>query len=109
MISAPLLEAAYLQVKTGEEAAFEAAFAQASPLIAATPGYLGHSLQRCLEASGRYLLLVHWQTLEAHTVGFRQSARYEQWRALLHHFYDPFPVVEHFETVLDYPPQGILP
>lgn len=103
MISAPILEAAYLQVKTGEEAAFEAAFRTASPLIAQTPGYAGHSLQRCLEVTGRYLLLVQWQSLEAHTVGFRQSPQYQQWKALLHHFYDPFPVVEHFETVLNHP------
>jgi heme-degrading monooxygenase HmoA len=39
---------------------------------------------------------VDWETLEDHTVGFRQSARYEEWRVLLHHFYEPFPVVEHF-------------
>lgn len=102
-MNAPVLEAAYLQVKPGEEAAFEAAFREASPLIAQTSGYAGHTLQRCLEQAGRYLLLVQWQTLEAHTVGFRQSSQYQQWKALLHHFYDPFPVVEHFETVLNYP------
>lgn len=103
MIAAPVLEAAYLQVRAGQERAFEQAFKQASPLIAATAGYAGHTLQRCLEVPGRYLLLVQWQTLEAHTVGFRQSPQYQQWRALLHHFYDPFPVVEHFETVLNSP------
>lgn len=79
--------------------AFEAAFRQASPLIAATPGYLGHTLDRRLEAPGRYLLLVEWETLEAHTVGFRQSVAYQEWKALLHHFYHPFPTVEHFEQV----------
>jgi len=103
VIAAPVLEAAYLQVKAGAEAAFEQAFAAASPLIAAIDGYAGHTLQRCLEVPGRYLLLVQWQTLEAHTVGFRQSPQYQQWRALLHHFYDPFPVVEHFATVLNFP------
>jgi heme-degrading monooxygenase HmoA len=60
------------------------------------PGYHSHELRRCLEAPGRYLLLVHWQRLEDHTVGFRQSAEYQRWRALLHHFYDPFPTVEHY-------------
>ena len=79
--------------------AFEAAFRQASPLIAATPGYLGHTLDRRLEAPGRYLLLVEWETLAAHTVGFRQSASYKAWKTLLHPFYDPFPTVEHFEEV----------
>ena len=78
---------------------FEAAFRQASPLIAATPGYIDHTLDRRMEAPGRYLLLVEWETLDAHTVGFRQSAAYQEWKALLHHFYDPFPIVEHFEQV----------
>jgi heme-degrading monooxygenase HmoA len=94
------LEAAVLNVRPGQEAAFEETFRTASPLIAATPGYLGHELQRCLETKGRYLLLVRWQTLEAHTVGFRQSSAYQEWKRLLHHFYNPFPVVEHFESVL---------
>jgi heme-degrading monooxygenase HmoA len=95
-----ILEAAMLHVRPGEYDAFEAAFAQASPLIASMRGYVGHELQRCIEVPGRYLLLVRWETLEDHTIGFRQSAEYGEWRRLLHHFYDPFPVVEHFEVVL---------
>ncbi len=63
-------------------------------------GYHGHELQRCLEAPGKYLLLVRWERLEDHTVGFRQSPQYADWRQLLHHFYDPFPTVEHFVTVV---------
>jgi len=97
-----ILEAAVLNVRPGEERAFEQAFRAASPLIAASPGYLGHELQRCLETRGRYLLLVRWETLEDHTIGFRQSAAYVEWKALLHHFYDPFPVVEHYVSVLDF-------
>jgi heme-degrading monooxygenase HmoA len=79
---------------------FEAAFKRASPLIVSTSGYISHELQRCLENNHRYLLLVRWQQLEDHTVGFRQSPQYQQWQSLLHHFYDPFPVVEHYETTL---------
>ena len=94
-----ILEAALLQVRPGNEAAFEAAFRRASPLIAASPGYRGHELQRCLEAPGKYLLLVRWATLEDHTVGFRGSPAYQEWRRLLHHFYEPFPTVEHFTAV----------
>jgi len=97
-----ILESALLDVKPGEEAAFEAAIKQARPLIAATPGFRSIEVRRCLETPNRYLLLVEWEKLEDHTVGFRQSARYEKWRALLHHFYDPFPRVEHFgANVLD--------
>ena len=95
-----VLEVALLNVRAGMDDAFEDAFRQASPLIASMPGYLAHELQRCLEAPTRYVLLVRWETLEDHTVGFRQSSAYQEWKRLLHHFYDPFPTVEHFELVL---------
>lgn len=101
-----ILEVAILNVRPGQHDSFEAAFAQAAPLIASVPGYRGHELQRCLEAPGRYILLAHWETLEAHTVGFRGSPQYQEWRRLLHHFYDPFPTVEHYAAVAawDAPP-----
>jgi heme-degrading monooxygenase HmoA len=94
-----ILEAARLCVRTGEGRAFEAAFAQAEGIIAAAPGYLGHELQRCLEAEDTYLLLVRWRTVEDHEVGFRGSPPYQEWKRLLHHFYEPFPVVQHFGLV----------
>ena len=93
-----ILETAILNVKSGQEASFETAMAQARPLIAATPGFLGIQVHPCIETPGRYLLLVQWNSVTDHIVGFRQSERYETWRALLHHFYDPFPLVEHYET-----------
>jgi len=95
-----ILEIAHLDVKPGESAAFERAFQEATPLIAATQGYISHELQRCIETPSRYVLLVRWETLEAHTIGFRESKRYGEWKRLLHHFYDPFPLVEHYEAVL---------
>lgn len=95
-----ILESAPLQIKPGQTSAFEAAFAQAQRIIASMPGYLGHELQRCIEDDHQYLLLVRWQTLEDHTVGFRQSPQYRQWRALLHHFYEPFPTVLHYRPAL---------
>lgn len=91
-----VLESAILDVKAGQTDAFEAAMKQARPLIEATPGFISIAVRRCIEHPNRYLLLVEWETLEAHTVGFRQSPRYQEWRALLHHFYEPFPTVEHF-------------
>ncbi len=91
-----ILESALLDVKPGEEAAFEAALQEARPLIAATSGFRSIAVRRCIETPNRYLLLVEWDSLEDHTIGFRQSARYAQWRDLLHRFYDPFPRVEHF-------------
>jgi len=94
-----ILEVAPLDVIAGKEAKFEAAFAKAQTIIASMDGYLSHELQRCTEHPNRYILLVRWQTLEHHTVGFRQSPQYQEWRSLLHHFYDPFPTVLHYESV----------
>jgi heme-degrading monooxygenase HmoA len=94
-----ILEVAVLNVKQEMTAEFEAAFCTAAKIISARPGYLSHELQRCIEKANRYILLVRWQTLEDHTIGFRQSPEYQEWRSLLHHFYDPFPTVEHYELV----------
>jgi len=96
-----ILEAAVLDVKPGEDAEFEIAFEQAKSIISASPGFERLRLLRCLETTPRYLLLVEWATLEDHTVGFRQSEPFEEWRRLLHHFYDPFPTVEHFEPFVE--------
>ncbi|HJU21640.1 MAG TPA: antibiotic biosynthesis monooxygenase [Casimicrobiaceae bacterium] len=94
-----ILEVAVLNVRAGSVAAFEAAFEQASAIISSMPGYVSHELQRCIEVPHRYILLVRWQSLEAHTVTFRGSPQYQEWKRLLHHFYDPFPIVEHYEHV----------
>ena len=92
-----ILEGAFLQVRPGQSAAFEAAFRQAQSIIASMPGYRSHELQRCLEREGQYLLLVRWDSVAAHEEGFRKSPQYQEWRKLLHHFYDPFPSVFHYE------------
>ena len=94
-----ILEVAILNVIPGEAASFEAAFGKAQAIISRMKGYIAHELQKCLEVENQYILLVRWETLENHTVGFRQSAEYEEWRALLHHFYDPFPGVDQYEKV----------
>lgn len=98
-----ILEAAILDVIPGTEVAFEEASRQASPLIAATTGYRGHTLGRCHEAPSRYLLLVWWDRLEDHTIGFRGSPQYLEWKRLLHHFYRSMPTVEHYIEVLASP------
>jgi heme-degrading monooxygenase HmoA len=94
-----ILEAVVLNVKSGCESDFEMAFREASRLIASIDGYLSHELHRCIEVQGKYLLLVKWENLEAHTVRFRGSPEYQEWKKMLHHFYVPFPIVEHFEQV----------
>jgi heme-degrading monooxygenase HmoA len=94
-----ILEHAPLTVRPGREAEFERAFDEAKSIIAGMPGFAGLTLSRCIERPNGYLLLVQWQRLEDHTEGFRRSGEYQRWRELLHHFYDPFPTVEHFEPV----------
>jgi heme-degrading monooxygenase HmoA len=96
-----ILEHAPLDVRPGQEAAFETAFADAKTIISSMPGFRTLRLTRCIERPSAYLLLVEWDSLEDHTVGFRGSAEYERWRQLLHHFYDPFPIVEHHEVIVE--------
>ena len=95
-----VIEHALLSVEPARRSEFETAFTQATGLISAMPGFRSLSLSACLERRDTYLLLVEWDRLEDHTEGFRGSAEYQQWRALLHHFYDPFPTVDHFAPVL---------
>jgi len=95
-----VLEVAMLMVKSGLEQAFETSFRQASLLIASMPGYDSHELHQCLEVPGKYLLLVRWKTLEDHIIVFLESPIYQKWKQMLHHFYDPFPTVEHFTEVV---------
>ncbi|MGA9872677.1 MAG: antibiotic biosynthesis monooxygenase, partial [Rhodococcus sp. (in: high G+C Gram-positive bacteria)] len=76
-------------------------FGQAKSIISSMPGFESLRLSRGIESPHRYLLLVEWTVLEDHTDGFRGSEGYQEWKSLLHHFYDPFPVVEHFALVLD--------
>ena len=94
-----VLEVARLDVRPGQSTAFEADFREAKNLVVEIDGYRRLELRRCLENRDRYLLLIWWDSLEAHTEGFRGSPQYERWRALLHHYYDPFPEVEHYEPV----------
>ncbi|MNK66361.1 Antibiotic biosynthesis monooxygenase [compost metagenome] len=91
-----ILEVAILNVKPDLSADFEKAFNQAEKIISAMKGYISHQLKKCVEVVDKYILLVNWETLEDHTEGFRGSAAYQDWKKLLHHFYEPFPTVEHY-------------
>jgi len=94
-----ILEVAILDVVEAKEFEFEKAFSKAQKIISGMQGYISHRLERCLEKQNRYILLVEWQTLEDHTVGFRESAEYQEWQKLLHHYYSPFPRVEHYQSI----------
>jgi heme-degrading monooxygenase HmoA len=78
---------------------FERSFQKAQSIISSLPGYISYELQQCIEDENKYILLVRWQTSESHTEGFRKSPEYEKWKRLLHHFYKPFPIVEHYTLV----------
>lgn len=94
-----ILEVAILDVRPGQESNFQRSFSEARKIISSMPGYISHELKRCIEKPSRYILLVNWEKLEDHTVGFRGSPDYQEWRALLHHYYDPFPEVEHYSDI----------
>ncbi len=91
-----VIEHALLSVRAGSEAAFETAIDEARPLIEASPGFISMQIRRPTAAGQPYLLLVEWRSVADHCDGFRQSDRYQQWRALLHSFYDPMPEVSYF-------------
>jgi heme-degrading monooxygenase HmoA len=95
-----ITEHALLEVITGQEDAFVEAMTKAKALISASPGFVSLRVERGVERPSCFLLLVEWERLKDHTEGFRGSPAYQNWRTALHHFYDPFPVVEHFEPVV---------
>ena len=94
-----ILEVAVLDVIAGRTDDFQRAFSEAKSIMAAMPGFLSLELQQCVERTNRYVLLVRWNTIEDHTEGFRKSRDYQRWKSLLHHFYDPFPSVEHYRLL----------
>lgn len=94
-----ILEVVILDIRPGEGENFRRDFAVAQEIISSMPGHIEHDLQQCVEDSNRYILLVRWESLEHHTVGFRESPQFLEWKKLLHHYYDPPPVVQHYETV----------
>ena len=94
-----ITEIALLKIRQGQSEEFEEAFIKAQPIIESMNGYIQHELQQCIEENDKYLLIVRWNILEDHTIGFRQSEQYKEWKKLLHHFYQPPPVVEHYKRI----------
>lgn len=94
-----ILEAGYVFIKPGQEIEFEEKFKQATQYIAATKGYIRHQLQRCIEQENKYLLLVEWESVEAHMVNFRQSKNFVEWRKLIGSYFESPPNMEHFNFV----------
>lgn len=94
-----ITEFAVLYIKENESHLFENAFREAQKIISKMKGYIEHELQKCIEEKNKYILMVRWNTIEDHKEGFRKSEEYNEWKMMLHHFYDPFPVVEHYKKI----------
>jgi len=95
-----ILELADIRIQPGQNAAFEEAIASAAQtIIGHAKGFQGYKINKGIESPQRYLLQVFWDTLEDHTVGFRQSEAFTQWRAIVGPFFASPPVVEHFDLV----------
>jgi heme-degrading monooxygenase HmoA len=95
-----IIEHALLRVREGQTKEFESAMAQARPLIAASAGFIDIEVRPACELPNLYLLIVKWTDIASHRDGFRKSDRYQEWRAVLHHFYDPMPEVHYFGEAL---------
>lgn len=95
-----ILEHADIRIAAGKNAEFEAAIQRGvDTVIAQAKGFRGCKVQRCVESTERYILMIDWETLEDHTVGFRDGPLFAQWRAIVGPFFAAPPVVEHFEVV----------
>jgi heme-degrading monooxygenase HmoA len=94
-----IVELAVITVTAGRETEFEAVFPKAIAVLAKSQGYIAHELRRSVESPTRYALRVEWATLEDHTVGFRGSPEFAQWRGYVGPFFAEPPVVEHFHAV----------
>jgi heme-degrading monooxygenase HmoA len=92
-----ILELATIEIKAGTNAAFEAALEKAQAAISQSNGYIGHQFQKCIEQDNKYVLLIRWQTLEHHTIGFRGSELFKEWRALIGSYFETPPFVQHYE------------
>jgi heme-degrading monooxygenase HmoA len=94
-----ILEMVILAVKPELMGEFEKTYAEISPLMSRARGNLGHELKRCVEAPGRYVLLIRWATLADHLEGFRGSPDHQEWQRRMHPFYSGKSLVEHYEAV----------
>jgi quinol monooxygenase YgiN len=97
-----IYEVARIEIDPDASADFEAAVSQALPLFRSAPGCLSCRLNRSLDHPGHYALIVGWESVEAHTVGFRSSPSFQKWRELAGPFFQRPPDVDHIEDILGF-------
>lgn len=97
-----ILEIADIRIHPGQNAAFDEAIARGlRTVVSGAKGFRAASVHQCVETPERYVLQIQWDTLEDHTVGFRQSEAFTQWRGIVGPFFAAPPLVEHFRVLLD--------
>ncbi|MBE1492188.1 antibiotic biosynthesis monooxygenase family protein [Plantactinospora soyae] len=95
-----VLEVALIDVLAGQEDAFARAYAEGHPVLAGTPGCRSVRMTRGIESPSRFVLLVEWDSVEAHLENFRDTERFTTWRSLIGPYFATPPVVEHFTDVV---------
>ena len=95
-----ILEQAVLYIKPETSVSFEKDFIEAKKSIVSIEGFIKLDLLRCIEEQDKYLLLVTWDSVASHEIGFRKSIAYQEWKRLLHHYYEPFPIVQHYAPIM---------
>ena len=95
-----ILELADIRIAPGKNAEFDAAIVRGIETVASkTVGFRGYQVHKGIETPERYVLMIFWDTLENHTVDFRQGPLFAQWRAIVGPYFASPPQVEHFESV----------
>ena len=97
-----ILEVAEFRIKPGTQADFDAAIKRGvETVIAKAKGYRGYQVQKGIDSPERYLLMIHWDSVENHTVDFRQSPAFQEWRAFVSPYFAAPPVTEHFTLLAE--------
>lgn len=94
-----ILELAIITITEGLEQEFEEALAKAQEILKQSNGYVSHEFKQCMEKHSQYILLITWESLEAHTEGFRKSELFKEWRALIGGFFAEPPLVFHYQSI----------
>ncbi|MEC4723217.1 antibiotic biosynthesis monooxygenase family protein [Noviherbaspirillum sp. CPCC 100848] len=95
-----ILELADIRIQPGKQAEFDAAIQRGlEQVISKAKGFQGYKVNKGIESPERYVLMIFWETLENHTVDFRQSPAFQEWRAIVGPYFASMPVVEHFSLL----------